>query len=114
MIYRLLIHFLIPIFLMSMFLILILKNIHQSRQRISPFMIEIVNNHRLIRNKRAKNHQISRMLFVQCLLWFLTITLTFLHEIFFFITSFLPFILFFISSQLFRRQIYKIMSNLFS
>lgn len=115
-IYRLLIHFLIPIFVMITCLILIMKNIHQSRQRISPFMIDIVYNHRIIRKKRDRNHQISRMLILQCLLWFLSMTLTFLHEIFFFFFFALPlpFILFFISSQLFRRQISKIISNLFS
>ena len=109
-VYRLLIHFLIPLALMSTCWILILKNFYQSRRRLSPFLIDIVYNHQLLRTKRQMNNEILRMLYLQCLLWLLANILQMIAEIFFFLSSSFSFFFFVVSSQLFRQQLPCILS----
>lgn len=110
--YRLLINFLIPAFFICISAIFILRNIYQSSKRITPFMIGVINNHRIIRSKRRIDQQFYRMLCIQCLLWFLANALAFIDEIFVLIACCLIFYVFLPVSQLFRRQVVQFLKNI--
>lgn len=105
-----------PGLFMCIFGILILINIHELRKRISPFMIDIINNHHIIRKKRRIDKQIYLILIFQCLSSILmNILLLFLNENFLFLSLInhsLTFYFFLLLSQLFRREIMKFIKKI--
>jgi hypothetical protein len=110
---------------MCSFGLLILNNIRQERKRISPFMIEVVYNHHIIRRKRQIDNEIYFMLFIQCLIFIITNIPVCIDHIYLIFTEknnenfsgisqlislighCVTFYFYLLSSQLFRREVTK-------